>query len=162
MAAPIIKPDDLNKALLFPIFMCLLLGTFMLSPAYGFFSFVEAAVSSLDYYLDWSLGPVEAALIAIIPWIAYRLLETPEKRTLKNQLGLTVIFLLAAIIFFTLGFLLIELNPNDNPLLPAYAKIQPFPLYWAIWFAVSDLVVVVFYLINRKQTEAGRNRPLDK
>lgn len=150
----------MKNTLLFPIVVSLLLGIFMITPAYGFVSFITAILEQLDYTMIWSVTPMEVALIAIIPWIAYRLLETPEKRSVKNQLGLTIIFLVSALIFFTFGFLLLELGPdqNQNPLFPAFVKIQPFHLYWGIWFVLSEVLVVVFYLINRKQTEAERHQ----
>jgi hypothetical protein len=140
-----------KRSLLLPILCSLLLCAFMLSPHYGFSDFINHLVSSLDYYFTWSVSPIDAALVAIIPWIVYRLPETEEKRSVKNQLGLSLLFLVSALVFFTFGFLLIPMGNDANPLLPQYIKMQPFASYWAIWFALGNVLVTVFYFINKRQ-----------
>lgn len=140
----------MKKSLIFPVIASLLLGAFMIGPAYGFSAVVNNFASALDYIFSWSISPIDTALVAIIPWIAYRLLQTEEKRSLKNQLGLTSIFLVSALIFFTFGFLLISIDAGDNPLMLEYVKIQPFDSYWSLWFLGSNVLVTVFYYINKR------------
>jgi hypothetical protein len=141
-----------KRSLFIPIISSLLLIAFMLSPRYGFAGFINNIVSNLDYYFLWSVSPIDTALVAIIPWIAYRLLETEDKRSVRRQSALILIFLASALVFFTFGFLLIPMG-TENPLLPQYIKIQPFVSYWAIWFALGNLLVTIFYYINKRQTE---------
>jgi hypothetical protein len=145
----------MNSSVITPIVCSLLLGYFMLFAPYGFMHLVSDILTGLDYGLSWSLTLPEAGLVAVTPWLSWALLGTTGKRSVVNQLGLNLGFLAAIFVFFAFGFLLISMNPNQNPLLPSYVKIQPFVLYWAIWFALGDAFVVIFFLLNK------RNRELD-
>lgn len=124
---------------------------FILNSAYGFMPLMNNLLESLDYYLSWSITTIDVALIAVIPWIVFGLIRTGENQTIKHQLGLTALFLVGAFIFFIFGFLLIDLTPNENPLLPSYAKVQPFHHYWALCFAMSNLLITGMYLFDRKR-----------
>lgn len=124
---------------------------FMMNPTYGFMPLVTNLLISLDYYLSWSVSVIDAALVAVIPWVVFGLMRTGEKQSVKHQLGLTALFLMGALFFFTFGFLLIDLTPNENPLLPSYAKTQPFLHYWSICFALSNLLISGMYLFDRKR-----------
>lgn len=128
-----------------------LLFFFMTNLTFGFMPAVTNILHSLDYYLSWSLSIVDIALIAVIPWIVFGLIRTGEKQSFKHQLALTALFLIGAIVFFTFGFLLIDLTPNENPLLPSYAKAQPFLHYWSLCFGLSNLVISGMYLFDRKR-----------
>lgn len=140
----------MKYALVIPIVCSLLLGYFML---YGFMQLVNDILLQMDYYLFWSLTLVEVLLVAGTPWLTWLLLGTNDKRTLKNQLGLNLGFLLSSVVFFAFGFLLISMDPDQNPLLPSFVKYQPFTLYWSIWFALGDVLVVAFFLLNKRQVD---------
>jgi glucan phosphoethanolaminetransferase (alkaline phosphatase superfamily) len=129
----------------------ILLFFFMINLAFGFMPAVNNILLSLDYHLSWSLSIVDIALIAVIPWIVFGLIRTGEKQTIKHQLGLTALFLIGALVFFTFGFLLIDLTPNKNPLLPSYAKAQPFLHYWSLCFGLNNLIISGMYLFDRKR-----------
>ncbi|MDH4474317.1 MAG: hypothetical protein QE487_17055 [Fluviicola sp.] len=124
---------------------------FMLNPVYGFMPLMNNLLESLDYYLSWSLSTIDAALIAVIPWIVFGLVRTGEKQTVKHQLGLTALFLMGAFIFFIFGFLMMSIETSPNPLMPSYLKFQPFNHYWAICFAMSNLLISGMYLFDRKR-----------
>ena len=124
---------------------------FMMNTVYGFMTMMNNLLASLDYYLTWSISTIDIALIAVIPWIVFGLIRNSEKQTVKHQLGLTALFLTGALIFFAFGFLLIDLTPNENPLLPSYAKAQPFIHYWALCFGLSNLLISGMYLFDRKR-----------
>jgi hypothetical protein len=150
----------MKGAIVFPIVLSLALGWFMLDAAHGFMSFINGVLSSMDYSLVWTLTPLEGALIAVTPWITFALLKTPQNRTVLRQLGMNLLFIVLALSFFAFGFLALELK-EANPLLPSfytetYFKEQPFPYYWAIWFALSDIFVVVLFILNRRQGELER------
>jgi len=140
-----------KKSILLPISLSLLLATVMISHQYGFTGLVNDFVTSLDYMFLWALSPVDIAMIVIVPWLAYYLLQTEEKRTLANQLGLNILYLISSLVFFTFGFLLISMNSGDNPLVPQYVKMQPFDSYWSVWFIISHILVTIFYYINKRQ-----------
>lgn len=147
----------MKAAIVVPIVLSVSLGWFMLDAAHGFVPFINGVLSSLDYTLSWVLTPLEAVLIAATPWITYALLKTPQRRTLLRQLGMNLLFIVLALAFFAFGFLALELK-EANPLIPslfteAYYKEQPFPYYWSIWFALSDIFVVVLFILNRRQAE---------
>ncbi|MES2554738.1 MAG: hypothetical protein V4604_01230 [Bacteroidota bacterium] len=124
---------------------------FMMNPDFGFMPMINNLLISMDYYLSWSVSVIDAALIAVIPWIVFGLLRNAEKQTVKQQLGLIALFLIGALVFFTFGFLLIDLTPNENPLLPSYAKSQPFLHYWSLCFGLNHLVISGMYLFDRKR-----------
>lgn len=144
----------MNRTVITPIVCSLLLGYFMLFAPYGFMQLIGDLLAGMDYQLSWSLTLMETALVAGMPWLSWALLGTAGKRSVPNQLGLNAAFLLGTLVFFVFGFLLIPIDPN--PLLPAYAKIQPFPLYWAIWFALGDALIVAFFLLNKRNGKAGK------
>lgn len=150
----------MKAAIVVPIVLSLALGWFMLDAQHGFIPLMNGVLSSMDYTLVWMLTPLEAALIAVTPWITFALLKTPENRTLLRQLGLTLLFIVLAVAFFAFGFLALELK-ESNPYMPAlftetYFKEQPFPYYWTIWFALSDIFVVVLFILNRRQAELNQ------
>jgi hypothetical protein len=152
----------MNSSVITPIVCSLVLGYFMLFAPYGFMHLVNDILTGMDYTLVWSLTIPEAGLVAVTPWLSWALLGTIGKRKAANQLGLNLAFLAAILVFFVLGFLLISMNPNQNPLLPSYLKIQPFVLYWAIWFALGDVFVVVFFLLDKRNRESDRIHQLDE
>jgi hypothetical protein len=152
----------MNSSVITPIVCSLLLGYFMLFAPYGFMQLINDILLGMDYFLSWSLTLVEMALVAGTPWLSWMLLGTVNKRSVTSQLGLNLAFLLSAFVFFAFGFLLISMSPNQNPLLPSFVKIQPFGLYWAIWFALADMLVVAFFLLNKRNGETGEDRPVDE
>jgi hypothetical protein len=143
----------MNYSIITPVISSLLLGYFMLFAPYGFVALVNDLLLGLDYYLSWSLTIAEVGLVAVTPWLSWVLLGTIGKRSTVHQLGLNLAFLAANLVFFAFGFLLISMDVPENPLLPAYVKIQPFILYWAIWFALGDVLVVAFFLLNKRNRE---------
>jgi len=130
---------------------------FMINPAFGFWPTINATIVSMDYFLFWSISYIDAATIAIIPLIVFALIQTGEKRTIKHQLSLMGLYLVGSLIFFVFGFLMIDLKPNSNPLLPSYLKVQPFIHYWALCFALSHLLVTGMYVFDRKRKREERN-----
>ena len=137
--------------LLIAVSSSIFLFFFMLNADYGFKPMINSLLTSLDYYLLWSVSMIDVLFIAGIPWIAFGLARTAENRSVKHQLGITVLFLCGTLVSFTFGFLLIDLTPNENPLLPSYVKAQPFPHYWSLCFGISHLVIAGMYLFDRKR-----------
>ncbi|ASS48919.1 MAG: hypothetical protein A3D31_05715 [Candidatus Fluviicola riflensis] len=124
---------------------------FMTNLLYGFSPLVDEITASLDYHLFWSISIIDATVFALIPWIVLILIRTGEKQTLKHQLGLTALFLIGAFIFFIFGFLMMSIKTSPNPLFPSYLKFQPFSHYWALCFALSNLLISGMYLFDRKR-----------